>query len=89
MTPWWAFPPTLVNAGEPTVATAQHTADLENEELPVAPPTEDEEVIPPPPTGDEGIYKEAPNPEAGHDEEVIPPADVPDDDAVIDTNASD
>ena len=33
--------------------------------------------IPPPPTGDEGIYTDAPNPEAGHEKEVIPPPDAP------------
>ena len=34
-------------------------------------------VIPPPKTGDEGIYTEAPNPDAGHEEEVIPPPGTP------------
>jgi hypothetical protein len=41
------------------------------------PPPEHKEVIPPPPTGDEGIYTDAPNPEAGHEKEVIPPPDTP------------
>jgi hypothetical protein len=34
-------------------------------------------VIPPPQTGDEGIYTQAPNPDAGHEEEVIPPPGTP------------
>jgi len=41
------------------------------------PPTEHKGVIPPPPIGDEGIYTDAPNPEAGHEEEVIPPPETP------------
>jgi hypothetical protein len=41
------------------------------------PPAEHKGVIPPPPTGDEGIFTDAPNPEAGHDKEVIPPPDTP------------
>ena len=71
-----------------TEAIPQDRSGLGKDE-PILPPSEDKGVIPPPPTGGEGIYKEAPNPEAGHEEEVIPPADVPEDDAVIDTNASD
>jgi hypothetical protein len=34
-------------------------------------------VMPPPKTGDEGIYTEAPDPNAGHEEEVIPPPGTP------------
>jgi hypothetical protein len=34
-------------------------------------------VIPPPQTGDEGIYTQAPNPDAGHEEDVIPPPGTP------------
>jgi hypothetical protein len=41
------------------------------------PPAEHKGVIPAPPTGDEGIFTDAPNPEAGHDKEVIPPPDTP------------
>jgi hypothetical protein len=41
------------------------------------PPRQDGEVIPPPPIGDEGIYTDAPNPDAGHDKEVIPPPPSP------------
>ena len=33
-------------------------------------------VIKPPQTGDEGIYTQAPNPNAGTEEEVIPPPDT-------------
>ena len=43
----------------------------------IPPPAEHKGVIPPPPTGDEGIYTDAPNPEAGHEKEVIPPPDTP------------
>src|SRR5262245_43291860 len=35
-------------------------------------------VIKPPQTGDEGIYTQAPNPNAGTNEEVIPPPGSPD-----------
>ena len=41
------------------------------------PPAEHKGVIPPPPIGDEGIYTDAPNPEAGHEKEVIPPPETP------------
>jgi hypothetical protein len=34
-------------------------------------------VIKPPQTGDEGIYTQAPNPDAGTEEEVIPPPGTP------------
>ena len=34
-------------------------------------------VIKPPQTGDEGIYTQAPNPNAGTEEEVIPPPGSP------------
>jgi hypothetical protein len=34
-------------------------------------------VIKPPQTGDEGIYTQAPNPNAGTEEEVIPPPGTP------------
>jgi hypothetical protein len=41
-----------------------------------SPTTEYKDVIPPPKTGDEGIYTEAPDPNAGHKEEVLPPPDT-------------
>ena len=42
-----------------------------------APTTTHEGVITPPKTGDEGIYTQAPNPNAGTNEEVIPPPGTP------------
>jgi hypothetical protein len=42
-----------------------------------APTTKHEGVITPPKTGDEGIYTQAPNPNAGTEEEVIPPPGSP------------
>jgi hypothetical protein len=41
------------------------------------PTTEHKGVIKPPQTGDEGIYTQAPNPNAGTEEEVIPPPGTP------------
>jgi hypothetical protein len=41
------------------------------------PATQHEGVITPPKTGDEGIYTQAPNPNAGTKEEVIPPPGTP------------
>jgi hypothetical protein len=41
-----------------------------------SPTTEYKDVIPPPKTGDEGIYTEAPDPDAGHKEGVLPPPDT-------------
>ena len=41
------------------------------------PTVKHEGMITPPKTGDEGIYTQAPNPNAGTKEEVIPPAGTP------------
>jgi len=53
-------------------------ADTAEKTLPKqrGPTTEYKDVIPPPKIGDEGIYTEAPDPNAGHEEEVIPPPDT-------------
>lgn len=55
-----------------------YATDATDETTPpqIPPPAEHKGVIPPPPTGDEGIYTDAPNPEAGHEKEVIPPPDM-------------
>jgi hypothetical protein len=58
---------------EKTVPQGQDPPGADNGEQSIPPLAEDKEVIPPPPIGDEGIYTDAPNPEAGHEEEVIPP----------------
>jgi hypothetical protein len=42
-----------------------------------APTTKHKGVITPPKTGDQGIYTQAPNPNAGTEEEVIPPPGTP------------
>ena len=42
-----------------------------------SPTTKHKGVITPPKTGDEGIYTQAPNPNAGTKEEVIPPPGTP------------
>jgi hypothetical protein len=41
------------------------------------PTTEHKGIIKPPKTGDQGIYTQAPNPNAGTKEEVIPPPGSP------------
>jgi hypothetical protein len=76
----------LASQGAFTVSPVGATSEKGSEHLPRAddgkqqhqPPAEHKGVIPPPPTGDEGIYTDAPNPEAGHEKEVIPPPDTPD-----------
>jgi len=60
------------DAPEETVPQGSDPPGAENGEQ-WSPLTEHKGVIHPPPIGDEGIYTQAPNPEAGHDEEVIPP----------------
>jgi hypothetical protein len=81
--PFWAFPTTLAQATEGLLAG---TEGLDNEEQMISPADEGKGVIPPPPTGDEDIYKEAPNPEAGHEEELIPPPDEPNQERIIETD---
>ena len=64
----------------PTGATAPTETgggySLGKKQQPLASPKH-KDVIPPPATGDEGIYTDAPNPEAGHENEVIPPPNGP------------
>jgi hypothetical protein len=54
----------------------EHPLGTDDGKQQLVPPREHKDVIPPPPTGDEGIYTDAPNPEAGHEKEVIPPPDT-------------
>jgi hypothetical protein len=65
------------DATAPTETCAEHPLRAVDGKQQFLPPPEHEGVIPPPPTGDEGIYTDAPNPEAGHEKEVIPPPDTP------------
>src|SRR5262249_2325136 len=55
----------------------QHDAGAYKAKQQQARPTPHKGVIAPPPTGDEGIFTDAPNPNAGHEQEVIPPPDKP------------
>ena len=57
---------------EKTIPQGQDPPGANEEEQTTQPPAERQGVIKPPPVGDEGIYTEAPNPEAGHTKEVIP-----------------
>jgi hypothetical protein len=71
-----AFAPSPAGATdtpEKTVPQGNDPPGADNGQQPIPPMIERNGVIPPPPTGDEDIYKEVPNPEAGHDKEVIPP----------------
>jgi hypothetical protein len=86
--PIWGFSTTLARATEDSPSKRGAMESLDNEEQMIPPADDSQGVITPPPIGDEGIYKEAPNPKAGHDEEVIPPSDMPDEDEVIETNTS-
>ena len=73
-----------------TFATLPNAAQVQEKTVPLGkgPPGADNEdqsnsttkhkgVIKPPQTGDEGIYTQAPNPNAGTEEEVIPPSGPP------------
>jgi hypothetical protein len=64
-----------IGATAPTETGGGHSLDDKKHKL--LPPPKHKDVIPPPATGDEGIYTDAPNPEAGHENEVIPPPDRP------------
>ena len=72
-----AFAVSRSGATAPTQIGGEHPLGTDDGKQQLLPPREHKDVIPPPPTGDEGIYTDAPNPEAGHDKEVIPPSDKP------------
>jgi hypothetical protein len=63
-----------IGATAPTETGGGHSLKKKYKLLP---PRRYKDVIPPPATGDEGIYTDAPNPEAGHENEVIPPPNRP------------
>jgi hypothetical protein len=70
----------LARATDTTEKTGPQVKELpgaDDGRLQRSPPAEHKDVIPAPPTGDEGIYTDAPNPEAGHEKEVLPPPDTP------------
>jgi len=78
--PLWAINAPLAQASGATGKAAPQGKDLPGADgggQPIPPPAEHKGVIPPPPIGDEGIYTDAPNPEAGHEKEVIPPPETP------------
>ena len=58
-------------------AGSEHPLGADDGKQQLHPPFEHKDVIPPPPIGDEGIFTDAPNPEAGHEKEVIPPPNTP------------
>jgi hypothetical protein len=60
-------------ASEKTIRQAPSADD----DVQSSPTTRHKGVITPPKTGDEGIYTQAPNPNAGTNEEVIPPPGTP------------
>jgi hypothetical protein len=64
------------DAPEKTVPQGNGPPGAENDAQ-SSPATKHKGVITPPKTGDEGIYTEAPNPNAGTKEEVIPPPGTP------------
>jgi hypothetical protein len=76
----WAFIVPFAHASDATRKAAPQGKDQPRGDgggQVIPPPAEHKGVIPPPPIGDEGIYTDAPNPEAGHEKEVIPPPETP------------
>ena len=65
------------DAPEKTVPQGNDPPGADNGDQPPRPQIQHKGVISPPPTGDQGIYTQAPNPDAGHEEEVIPPPGTP------------
>ena len=72
-----AFAVSRVGATALTEAGSEHPLGAGDGKQQLLPPSEHKEVIPPPPIGDEGIFTDAPKPEAGHEKEVIPPPNTP------------
>ena len=72
-----AFAVSRVGGSALTEAGSEDPLGADDGKQQLLPPSEHKDVIPPPPIGDEGIYTDAPNPEAGHEKEVIPPSDKP------------
>ena len=71
-----AASPDATDRSEKTVPQGEDPPGADNGEQ-AAPLSQHKGVIPPPPTGDQGIYTQAPDPNAGHKEEVIPPPGTP------------
>jgi hypothetical protein len=67
-----AASPDATQTPEQTVPQGNDAPGADNGEQ-SSPATQHKGVITPPKTGDEGIYTQAPNPNAGTNEEVIPP----------------
>jgi hypothetical protein len=72
----FAASPDATQVQEKTVPQGKDPPGADNEDQ-SNPTTEHKGVIKPPKTGDQGIYTQAPNPNAGTKEEVIPPPEHP------------
>src|SRR5215468_4185102 len=68
----FAASPNAAQVQEKTVPQGKDPPGADNEDQSNS-TTKHKGVIKPPQTGDEGIYTQAPNPNAGTNEEVIPP----------------
>lgn len=72
----FAASPDADQGQEKTVPQGNDPPGADNEDQ-SNPTTEHKGVITPPTTGDQGIYTQAPNPNAGTKEEVLPPPGSP------------
>jgi hypothetical protein len=72
----FAASPDATQGSEKTVPQEKDQPGADNEDQSNS-TTKHKGVIKPPQTGDEGIYTQAPNPNAGTEEEVIPPPGSP------------
>ena len=72
----FAASPNGAQVQEKTVPQGKDPPGADNEDQSNS-TTKHKGVIKPPQTGDEGIYTQAPNPNAGTEEEVIPPSGSP------------
>ena len=72
----FAASPNATEGPEKTVPQGKDPPGADNEDQ-SNPTTEHKGVIKPPKTGDQGIYTQAPNPNAGTKEEVILPPEHP------------
>ena len=72
----FAASPNAAQVQEKTVPQGKDPPGADNEDQSNSTTTH-KGVIKPPQTGDQGIYTQAPNPNAGTEEEVIPPSGPP------------
>jgi hypothetical protein len=72
-----ASPADAAEAPENTAPQGTDPPGADNRDQPTPPLVQKDGVIEPPPVGDQGIYTEAPDPNAGHEQEVIPPPGTP------------